>query len=184
MHTSALPAGIPFLSRTALLARARSYVADSARFFAEQEHAVGIVVRALRCAPAVDRRTFITLLGVRGGSAGLRALVRLAIDPRQHATVRLAAARRVAASRPAQDGVTVARLLQALESQQAAIRVAACIALGWPGNSAAIAGLLGLVEDRDAGVSRAAIEALLVIGDPEVCCLLEECLSDAPGLQS
>jgi HEAT repeat protein len=172
---------IVFQSQERVLIRARAYVDDPRRFLAERDHAVPLLLKALKLAEPDLKSRIILLLGGFAKEEIVGPLYDLLTDPdqddavRHHAAVQLS----VTGALLSKPQPLVVRLVTALANTNSAVRAGAAFALGWRGNTEAAIPLIDLLYDPDPHVQQAAVHALANLQEDRVLGLLLDRLEHA-----
>ena len=176
---------IQFDSRKQLLARARLYVDSIETFFEEEQTAIPLLLRALKCADAELKCEIILLLGGFAKEQVVWPLYRMMTDDKEVDVVRHDAA--------IQLSVTLAHvrdpepivdcLLADLRCDDSELRANAAFALGWEGNTRAATALIERLFDADPMVQQSAVNALANLRDDYIFSLLLDRLEHGPTEQ-
>jgi HEAT repeat protein len=149
------------------------------------DHAVLLMRRAFKHAPAAMRMRMLLLLGASRRPSAADTLYAIMIDFTQSEEVRRFAAVQLCTLGPGLEieTVLVAHLTEELTNPQPQRRANAAIALGWEGHLSCVLDLVEVLYDPDPEVQEAAVEALTNLGDARIVVLLIERLQTAPVAQ-
>lgn len=173
---------ILFQSRARLQKKAEVYLEDPQRFLEEREHAVPLLLKALKHVDRSLKSRIILLLGGFAGEDIVWPLFSLLTDPGEDEEVRHEAAIQlsVTASFLKEPQALIDQLVAALRNTDPILRAGAAFALGWRGNAAAAIPLIELLYDADVQVQQSAVNALSNLEDDRILGLLLDRLAHAP----
>lgn len=173
---------IPFNSKQRLVDKAVQYLDDYEISLNCPDHAISILIRALRIADRPIKHRIISLFGNQALPELVWPLYQLMVneqeseDIRHHASVQLNI---VAAGLKAPNDL-IACLTKDLKHPQPFTRALAVFALGWEGNLSVAIALIEKLYDSDTEVQQAAVDALTNLGDQRLFPFLVERLGHAP----
>lgn len=176
---------IPFGARERVLAKAHAYLCHMDELVRDGDQAVDALIDALRVADNEMKLKIVLMLGTMADLRVIESLYELMTDCGQSDSLRHAAALQlslVAGRVPDNNGLRE-RLVADLHHADPCTRAHAALALGWEGNQAGVAALVGALRDPDTDVQQAAVSALTNIKDDRLFAVLTERLISSPKEQ-
>jgi len=173
---------IKFEPKERILENARKYVDCVESFLEDGDHAVPLLLKAMKLADRNLKREIMLLLGSFAKEAVVWPLFELMTDGAESAEIRHDAATHLSVIGPfLKNPQTLAdRLQEEVQSSDAERRLHATFALGWRGNSHAVISLIERLYDSDDRVQQTAVNALCNLRDDRVLDLLLDRLNNGP----
>jgi len=173
---------IEFDSKERILKKARRYVESVETFFVESEHAIPLLIKAMKLADRDFKREIMLLLGSFAKDAVVWPLYELMTDPSESEEIRHDAAIQLSVIGPLlkNSEPLIDRLLQEIGSSDAHRRLHATFAIGWEGNFQAATSLIERLFDSDSEVQQTAVNALCNLRDDRILDLLLDRLNHGP----
>lgn len=173
---------IPFNSKQRLIEKAVQYLDEYETSLTCPDHAISVLVKALKIADRQLKHHIISLFGSLNISELVWPLYELMVDEhesediRHHASVQL----NLLATCLKNPQKLIEHLSRDLNHPQSFTRSLAVFALGWEGNLIAAIALIEKLYDPDSEVQQAAVDALSNLGDQRIFPFLVERLEYAP----
>jgi HEAT repeat protein len=176
---------IAFDSKRRIIDRARKYVESVELFLDEEDHAVSLMVKALKHADRDLKREIMFVLGTFAKERVVWPLFDMMADPSEDEEVRYDAAIQLSVIGPLlkDPEPLVDRLLEEIQSSDVERRLHATFAIGWKGNVRAALALIERLYDGDSRVQETAVNALCNLRDDKILQLLLERLEHGPMKQ-
>jgi HEAT repeat protein len=176
---------IKFEPKERILEKAKKYVDSVETFLEDGDHAVPLLLKAIKLADRDLKCEIMLLLGSFAKEAVVWPLFELMTDASESEEIRHDAATQLSVISPLLNDSQplVDRLLQEIGSSDAERRLHATFALGWRGNSQAATSLIERLFDSDSEVQQTAVNALCNLRDDRILDLLLDRLNHGPVAQ-
>jgi HEAT repeat protein len=173
---------IKFEPKERILGKAKKYVDSVESFLEDGDHAVPLLLKAMKLADRDLKCEIMLLLGSFAKEAVVWPLFELMTDSSESEEIRQDAASQLSVIGPfLKNPQTLAdRLQEEIESSDAERRLHATFAMGWRGNSQAAISLIERLYDSDDRVQQTAVNALCNLRDDRVLDLLLDRLNNGP----
>ncbi len=167
---------VPFDPCERILNQAKKYIADPRSFITQKEHAIPILIKALKYGDGSLRREILLLLGTFAKEEVCTPLYEIMTDPEEPDDLKDQAAVQISVLGPFLDDPLplVRKLVSNLQSDDENLRVRSIIALGWEGNTGAALPLIECLYDADEEIQEVAVSALCNLNDSRVIRLLAD----------
>jgi HEAT repeat protein len=173
---------IKFEPKERILGKAKKYVDSVESFLEDGDHAVPLLLKAMKLADRDFKREIMLLLGSFAKEAVVWPLYDLMTDPSESEEIRHDAAIQLSVIGPLlkNSQALVDRLLQEIGSSHAQRRLHATFAIGWEGNFQAATSLIERLFDSDPRIQQTAVNALCNLRDDRILDLLLDRLNHGP----
>lgn len=176
---------IPFDAQNRLLKKAQSYLDDVELLDREGDQAIAVLIKALNIADDDLKLRIVLLLGTLASPQTVWPLYGLMRNINQSDTIRHAAAVQLSVMGGTLENTRqlVSQLIADLHHTDPFVRANAAFAMGWEGNLPAYSPLIRALNDTDAEVQQAAVNALSNLRDDSVFQSLADQLQQGPKEQ-
>jgi HEAT repeat protein len=176
---------VEFDPKERILEKARRYVDSLESFVEENDHAIPLLLKAIKYADRDLKLHIMLLLGSFAKEEVAWPLYGILSDSSESEEVRQDAAIQLSVIGPflREPQPLIDQLLKDMESPDAEVRLHATFAVGWEGNSQAAIPLIERLYDGDSRVQQTAVNALCNLRDDRILNLLLERLEHGPYMQ-